>query len=29
LDSLNLAKEVQEKIFHGNLEKITGMRFVK
>ena len=29
LDSLNLAKDVQEKIFHGNLEKITGKRFVK
>jgi predicted TIM-barrel fold metal-dependent hydrolase len=29
LDSLNLAKDVQEKIFHGNLEKITGKVFVK
>jgi len=29
LDSLNLAKDVQEKIFHGNLEKITGMKFGK
>jgi len=29
LDSLNLAKDVQEKIFHGNLETITGKRFVK
>src|SRR5712664_3465789 len=29
LDSLNLAKDVQEKIFYGNLEKITGKRFVK
>jgi predicted TIM-barrel fold metal-dependent hydrolase len=29
LDSLNLAKDVRDKIFHGNLEKITGKRFVK
>ena len=29
LDSLNLAKDVQEKIFYGNLEKITGKTFVK
>ena len=29
LDSLDLAKDVQEQIFHGNLEKITGKRFVK
>jgi uncharacterized protein len=29
LDSLNLAKDVQEKIFYGNLEKITGKSFVK
>ena len=29
LESLNLAKDVQEKIFHGNLEKVTGKRFVK
>jgi aminocarboxymuconate-semialdehyde decarboxylase len=29
LDSLNLAKDVQEKIFRGNLENITGKMFVK
>jgi aminocarboxymuconate-semialdehyde decarboxylase len=29
LDGLNLAKDVREKIFHGNLEKITGKVFVK
>jgi len=29
LDGLDLAKDVQEKIFHGNLEKITGKTFVK
>jgi uncharacterized protein len=29
LDGLNLPKDAQEKIFHGNLEKITGMKFVK
>ena len=29
LDSLNLAKDVQQKVFHGNLEEITGMRFVE
>ena len=29
LDSLNLAKDVQEKIFYKNLEKITGKTFVK
>jgi len=29
LDSLNLAKDVQEKIFYGNLEKITGKRLVR
>ena len=29
LDGLNLAKDVRENIFHGNLEKITGKVFVK
>ena len=29
LDGLNLAKDVKEKIFYKNLEKITGKVFVK
>jgi uncharacterized protein len=29
LDSLNLPKDTQEKIFHGNLEKIVGKKLVK
>jgi aminocarboxymuconate-semialdehyde decarboxylase len=29
LDGLNLAKDAREKIFHGNLERITGKTFVK
>jgi uncharacterized protein len=29
LDSLSLAKDVQEMIFHGNLERITGKTWVK
>ncbi len=29
LGGLNLAKDVQEKIFYGNLERITGKTFVK
>jgi hypothetical protein len=29
LDGLNLAKDVKEKIYYKNLEKITGKTFVK
>lgn len=29
LDGLNLSKADRDKIFHGNLEKLTGVKFVK
>ena len=29
LDGLDLAKDAREKIYHGNLERITGKKFVK